>query len=610
MTPGEINSLLTRDAEGVASMLLPNGQRDGHEWRAGSVDGEAGKSLGVHLTGEKAGVWSDFATGERGDLLDLWAVARNIPLKDAIAEAKVYLGIREPQFHAYQPKRYRRPDKPKCQPPAAQSAVLVYLTEQRKLTEETISAYRIAERGREIVLPSLRDGQLIAVKYLGIDRPDGKKKIRVEADCEPCLFGWQAVPVNAREVVITEGEIDAMSLYQYGFPALSVPFGGGGKGKQAWIEHEFEHLERFDTITLCLDRDAPGRDAAEEIIERLGRHRCRVVELPEPWKDANDLLTNRVSAEQVQALFAKARTLDPTELKPAAEFVDAVIGEFYPSGDEEPGFSPPWERLSARLRFRRGELCLLAGVNGHGKSEVAGHLTLDALAQGERACIASLEFKPAKWLRRLTRQAAGLAVPSVPFIRAIHQWYAERLWVFDAVGTAKAEQILEVFAYARRRYGIHLFVIDNLAKCGLAEDDFNGQKAFVDRLTDFAKEHDAHVLLVLHMRKRESEDKPAGKMDIKGTGALTDMADTVLTVWRNKPKEEVVHKAESRGDPLPDGVLEQPDAVLACHKQRNGEDEPKIALWFDRASHQYVDRTGARPRTYVNFSIRGQPHES
>jgi twinkle protein len=69
----ELAALLARDAEGVARMLLPNGKREGHEWRAGSTDGEAGKSLGVHLTGAKAGVWCDFATGENGDLLDLWA---------------------------------------------------------------------------------------------------------------------------------------------------------------------------------------------------------------------------------------------------------------------------------------------------------------------------------------------------------------------------------------------------------------------------------------------------------------------------------------------------------------------------------------------------------
>ncbi|MBN0941860.1 toprim domain-containing protein, partial [Pseudomonas aeruginosa] len=91
------------------------------------------------------------------------------------------------------------------------------------------------------------------------------------SDTEPCLFGWQAIPDGNREVTITEGEIDAMTAWQYGRPALSVPFGGGKDGKQRWIEYEFDNLQRFDVIYLCLDDDEPGHQATEEIVRRLGR---------------------------------------------------------------------------------------------------------------------------------------------------------------------------------------------------------------------------------------------------------------------------------------------------------------------------------------------------
>jgi twinkle protein len=57
-----------------------------------------------------------------------------------------------------------------------------------------------------------------------------------------------------------------------------------------------------------------------------------------------------------------------------------------------------------------------------------------------------------------------------------NEWFSDRLWVFKLTGTAKADRLLEIFAYARRRYGIDLFVIDNLAKCGLDEEDYGGQK--------------------------------------------------------------------------------------------------------------------------------------
>jgi twinkle protein len=163
MTPREIAERLAQDAESIASMLLPNGKREGHEWRAGSVDGDAGKSLGVHLTGSKAGVWQDFAAGKGGDLLDLWVAARGVTLAEAIAQAKAHLGIRDPQFHPMPAKQFRRPERPQCATTKTGSPVFEYLA-GRGLNAETMAAYRIAERGREIVLPSLHDGELVAVK--------------------------------------------------------------------------------------------------------------------------------------------------------------------------------------------------------------------------------------------------------------------------------------------------------------------------------------------------------------------------------------------------------------------------------------------------------------
>ena len=213
-----------------------------------------------------------------------------------------------------------------------------------------------------------------------------------------------------------------------------------------------------------------------------------------------------------------------------------------------------------------------------------------------------MEFKPYRWLQRLTRQAAAISLPSEPHIRQIHEWYSDYLWVFDTVGSTKAEKILETFVYANKRYGITLFVIDNLAKVGFNEDDYNRQKAFVDQLTDFTKEHEVHVILVLHMRKTMDENKPSGKMDVKGTGAITDMADTILNVWRNKPKEEEIRNSNLRNEILSSEFRGKPDALLSCHKQRNGDCEPKAGLWFDTESHQFLDYQSSRPQPYVKYS--------
>lgn len=599
MKAKDIAAMLARDAETICRMLLPAGKRSGNEWTAGDVYGAEGKSLSVRLSGDRAGLWADFADqGASGDLLDLWAQAKGISIADAIQEAKAYLGIHEPQFEGSRPRQYTRPDKPKCQRP--QSAVADWLRDTRKLSDAAIAAYRLAEDGDCVIFPSLRDGEL--VRWKRRHRED-KHKCQTSSDSEPCLFGWQAIPGDARQVLICEGEIDAVSWWQMGQPALSVPNGAQGHN---WIECEYEHLERFDTIYLSMDNDDAGRKAVMEIVDRLGRERVRVIQIPDPWKDGNDLLQSGVDRNQVQGLIDKALTMDPAALKSAASFVDDVIREFYPVPGDPVGFRTPWEKVGSRLLFRQGEVTILAGANGHGKSEGACFLTLDALDQGERACIASMEFKPKRWLWRLVRQCGGLSSPAIPYIRKIHEWFNGKLWVFDVVGSAKVDELLSVFAYARRRYGVRLFVIDNLAKCGFDEDDYNGQKHFVDRLTDFAKEHDVHVMLVAHLRKSGDEQHVGGKMDVKGSGAITDMADTVLIWWRNKKKEAAREKADRDGDDFDE--KEKPDAMLRCEKQRNGDDEPHVLLWFDRESHQFLEYANSRPKLYVEYS-EGYHHQ-
>src|SRR5690606_40595462 len=87
MRATELAHRLAADVEGVVRLLLPNGRREGHEWRVGSVHGESGRSLGVHMTGQKAGVWLDGATGESGDLIGLWMAVKGLSLRDACKEA-------------------------------------------------------------------------------------------------------------------------------------------------------------------------------------------------------------------------------------------------------------------------------------------------------------------------------------------------------------------------------------------------------------------------------------------------------------------------------------------------------------------------------------------
>lgn len=87
---------LAKQATSVCQRLLPNGVEYRGEWIVGSVDGEAGSSMRVRLNGEKAGVFFDAATGDTGDMIQLWMMAGRLSFKEAINEIYAHLGLQNP----------------------------------------------------------------------------------------------------------------------------------------------------------------------------------------------------------------------------------------------------------------------------------------------------------------------------------------------------------------------------------------------------------------------------------------------------------------------------------------------------------------------------------
>lgn len=587
----EIAERLADSAEQISAMLLAGGKREGNFWTAGDTSGASGQSLKVYLTGGKRGRWTDYATGEHGDLLDLWAAHYGLSILEAMKEAASWCGIQYPEFR--EPERKFTKPEPKYT--ALTDAHREWL-HGRGLADEVIDKFQIGSKGNAIALPFFRDGELANVKYRE-PKPRKEAKLWAESNCIPCLYGWQALDPKSRQVCIVEGEFDALAMTQYGMPSLSVPNGGGRK-QAVWIENEFDRLAQFDRVFLAMDDDDEGRAAAEEIMDRLGPERCRLVELP--FKDANECLERGVRREVMRECFRHSRSVDPEELKRPEDFRKAVQQEFHGTPVAEIGFAPPFASMHETLRFRPGEVIVLAGPNGSGKSQYAGQQTLEAMRHDFKSCIASMEFRPSRYLKRMARQAGAVEEPSEQYLDAIISDWNEKLWIFSVTGTAKRERMLDVFRYARRKYGIRLFVIDNLAKCGFAEDDYNGQKSFVDQLTDFAKDTDSIVLLVHHMRKG-GEDKDG----IKGTGAITDMVDTVLIIWRNKAKEDALREL-AEDDERREKFINQPDGKLMCRKQRNYEGvddgEPQKSMWFDRVSYQFLGGPNCRPYQYVRWS--------
>jgi len=464
------------------------------------------------------------------------------------------------------PKTFTRP-KTTIKP--ATPPVIAYLG-KRGLTAEVREAFKVGAFDDDtVMLPYYRNGDLVNVKYRSIS---DKKKMRTEKDAEPILYNRDNIQDNER-LVICEGEYDAMALHRYNIEAVSVPMGAGN---HQWIEQEWEYLETYKEIYLCFDQDAAGRKAAREVAAKLGEWRCRIVNLPA--KDANECLMKKLP---VAESFEDAEVISPETLVSTMYFEENVQ-ELFRMGARLFGTETAWKELDAKLKgWRGGEVTIWSGRNGSGKSTILNQHILDIAGKDVKSCIYSGEMPPERYLRWAVVQYTGNDAPSPAFIKNALMWMDGKIYILNLSSSVTPEKLLSDFEYAARRYNVKHFIIDSLMKVNLdLRDENNSQKEFVNRLTEFAKKFKVHVHLVAHPRKTNSDDDAPGKVDVKGSGHITDLADNVIVM--NRTSDEQKENAMLRGKTIS-------DAQLFVKKNREFGIEGKVHLWFDERTKRYTD---------------------
>jgi twinkle protein len=291
------------------------------------------------------------------------------------------------------------------------------------------------------------------------------------------------------------------------------------------------------------------------------------------------------------------------KVKSARVFIEDMLHKMF-TATASVGAYLPWFEVRDQFAFRPGEVTLWPGINGHGKSLITGQVMLSLMGQGDKVCVASFEMKPVRTLERMARQFNGMEParrsddPRIietykEACRQFGDWTDGKLWLYDQQGTVSPETIVAVCRYCAKTLGINHIFVDSLMKCVKGEDDYNGQKYLIDEFCAIAKDYDTHIHVIHHIKKLGSEDQQPGKFDTKGSGAITDQVDNILIHWRNKAKENAEGKNAA-------AMASDPDALLTCVKQRNGEWEGKIGLWFDRQTHQFKKH---QSDDAVNFSV-------
>lgn len=558
----EISERLAGQADQVAAMLLPGGKpENGKYWVCGDISGAPGKTLKVCIQGTYAGEWRDWANDtDKGDLLDLWRLTKGITAAEAVKQAKAYLGIVDPA-RSYERKTYSPPAQIVSSALNPAGGAMAYLRNKRGLTLETLAAFRIegcAEK-KAIVFPSFSPaGELVNRSYRTLE---AKKRVWQDSGCAPSMFGWQALPeasYTARTVLLAEGQIDAMTWHQWGFPALSIPNGSG----TTWIDYEWENLACFDTIYLAFDQDDAGRKITEAVASRLGKHRCLIVTMPK--KDANECLMDGFVAGDAQEWVAAAKAPRIKDLVTGADMVDRLIHEIRPK--EQP-FTLPFLALNWHAGlgfwFRPGEVTVWGGWTGAGKSSMLNFVKSQLLAQATPIFEASLEMKVETTLRRMAKMFYGNGLnehTARDFLKN-----TGTLMVFaDIVGSVKIEKLMIMMRFAFARYGCQHFFIDSLMRIEDLEEDYPAQGQFCNQLQAFAKECNIHIHLVCHLAKPNQASSRPTMYGVKGSSLIINNTDNVVLICRNSEKE----KLRSMGKLTDEQDKIMHDAELIVEKQR------------------------------------------
>jgi len=179
----------------------------------------------------------------------------------------------------------------------------------------------------------------------------------------------------------------------------------------------------------------------------------------------------------------------------------------------------------------------------------------------------------------MVRQYTGKAYPDEWQVREFTSWLSGKTYILNTLDSLTPAVILDTFEYASRRYGVKHFLIDSLMKVSFpGKEELKEHKLFINQLTGFAHKFKCHVHLVAHPRKGGRDSDKPGKVDVMGTGDITNLADNVLIMHR--PDEDEKERGAANQQIVP-------DAILYCKKNRVKGTEGSLKLHFDAKTKKY-----------------------
>jgi len=412
---------------------------------------------------------------------------------------------------------------------------LAYL-KSRGISEKIATRYELTTKKNDdgILVFPFRDenGDIQFIKYRNLNFQKGHgSKEWCEPNCKPILFGMYQCESRGR-LVITEGQMDSLSVSEAGIAnAVSVPTGANGF---TWIPYCWDFMQAFQEIVVFGDNEKGTVTLAAEISARWP-DKTKVVRLEDykDCKDANEILQTH-GPEAVRAAVQNAVGTIDRRIKKMTEVrsVDIMAMKTLKTN-----ISTLDEVLNGG--FRVGQLIVLTGRRGEGKSTLGSMIGVEALKQDFPSFFYSGELMDFYFRNWMDRQILGKEMSATDTTEEdrlfLNQFYADKAYIYDnqIVDIGETEDIPRTIEKAIAQQGCSFIMVDNLmtALDPESEDLYRAQSKFVGELASLAKKYSVIILLIAHPRKTSSN---LSNDDISGSADITNKADIVLTYGRDQ----------------------------------------------------------------------------
>lgn len=366
------------------------------------------------------------------------------------------------------------------------------------------------------------------------------------------LFGQNLFPSKGRYITVTEGEIDAMSIYQMsGGKSPVVSLKGGALSIQD-IKNNYQYLDGFDNIILCYDGDEVGQKNMRKAASILPPKKVKMVKLPPSLKDANEFL-KAGKVNEFNKLWWNAEEYRPEDIVNYSDLWDR-IEEFGKSKQYVP---TPWLGLNEKIcGFRPSQFIVMASGTGMGKSSFLktlihhflkttdykiGAFFLEEVAEDTAISLMSLEAglnlrKPDVWKEQNRED--------------LKKWFNEsgtdrRLELYDGFDFDDIDLLMNKIRYLVRARDCKIIILDHLTM--VVDDAENPTQALNKLVADLKKiavELDIIILSACHLRKAQNaahQTEEGGRVtldDLKQSSSIKQLADVVIGLERNGQSED------------------------------------------------------------------------